>query len=79
MGKHFDVVASRLKNMLTRIASNNSDFEDLCSRHADLTKDIRMLNTDADIGDQQRDQQLRRRRAALETEMLAIMQSNTRV
>ena len=79
MSKHFDIVASRLKNMLTRIASNNSDFEDLCSRHADLTKDIRQLNADVDPGHAQQDEQLRRRRAALETEMFAIMQSNTRV
>lgn len=79
MSKHFDIVASRLRNMLHRISADNSDFEDLCSKHADLTNDIRKLNPQEDAGHAQRDEQLRRRRAALETEMFAIMQANTRV
>ena len=79
MSEHFDIVASRLKNMLTRISSKNTDFEDLCSRHADLTADIRKLNPQEDPEHAQRDEQLRRRRASLEEEMLAIMRTNTRV
>jgi uncharacterized protein YdcH (DUF465 family) len=65
--------------MLTRISKQNSDFEDICSRHAALTSDIRNLNPTEDADHAQRDEQLRRRRASLEQEMLAIMQSNTRV
>ena len=79
MAKHFDLVASRLMNLLTRISKEDADFEDLCSRHAELTSDIRKLNPTEDADHAQRDNQLRRRRAYLEQEMLAIMQANTRV
>lgn len=79
MGKHFDLVASRLKNMLTRISATDADFDDLCNRHAELTADIRKLDPAVDPAHAQRDDQLRRRRAALEQEMFAIMQANTRV
>lgn len=79
MSAPFDVVLSRLKNMLTRISASDADFEDLCARHAALTSDIRRLNPLEDPADAQQDSQLRRRRAALEQEMFAIMQANTRV
>ena len=79
MSKAFDLVASRLKNMLTRISAEDADFEDICNRHAELTSDIRRLNPQEDPEHQQRDDALRRRRAALEQEMFAIMQANTRV
>ena len=79
MSNHFDLVASRLKNMLTRISAGDADFEDICSRHAELTTDIRKLNPREDPDHAQRDEALRKRRAALEQEMFAIMQANTRV
>jgi len=79
MSGPFDVVTSRLRNMLTRIAAADSGFEDLCSRHAELTSDIRKLNALEDAAHAQRDDELRRRRAQLEQEMFAIMQANTRV
>lgn len=79
MSKTFDIVASRLRNMLTRIAAADSGFEDLCARHAELTADIRRLNPMEDPAQAQRDDELRRRRAQLEQEMFAIMQANTRV
>ena len=79
MSTPFDIVTSRLRNMLTRIAAGDSGFEDLCRRHADLTADIRRLNSLEDAGEAQRDNDLRRRRAQLEQEMFAIMQQNTRV
>jgi len=79
MSGPFDIVASRLRNMLTRIAAADSGFEDLCARHADLTNDIRRLNPREDPAEAQRDDELRRRRAQLEQEMFAIMQANTRV
>ena len=79
MSASFDIVVSRLRNMLTRIAAADSGFEDLCRRHADLTADIRRLNSLEDAGEAQRDHDLRRRRAQLEQEMFAIMQQNTRV
>jgi len=79
MSGPFDVVTSRLRNMLTRIAAADSGFEDLCSRHAELTSDIRQLNPMEDPAQAQRDGELRRRRAQLELEMFAIMQANTRV
>ena len=79
MSAPFDLVASRLRNMLTRIAAADSGFEDLCSRHAGLTADIRRLNTLEDVDAAQQEQDLRRRRGQLEQEMFAIMQANTRV
>ena len=79
MSSHFDVVVSRLKNMLTRISAADADFEDLCTRHAELTADIRKLNPREDPDQAQRDEALRRRRADLEQEMFAIMQANVRV
>ncbi len=79
MSKAFDIVASRLKNMLTRISAEDADFEDLCAKHAGLTSDIRKLNPREDPEHAQRDEALRKRRAALEQEMFAIMQANTRV
>ena len=79
MPSHFDLVASRLRNMLSRISAGDSDFDDLCAKHADLTADIRKLNPREDPEHQQRDEALRKRRAALEQEMFAIMQANTRV
>lgn len=79
MSGPFDVVTSRLRNMLTRIAAADSGFQDLCTRHAELTSDIRRLNPMEDPAQAQRDGELRRRRAQLEQEMFAIMQANTRV
>lgn len=79
MSKHLDLVVSRLRNMLTRVSAKDPDFDDLCVRHATVTEEIRKLNPGTDPSDAQRDDQLRRRRAALEDEMLAIMQSNTRI
>ncbi len=79
MNDHFELVLSRLKNMLTRIATNDADFDDLCERHAALTADIRKLNPGQDPAQAERDRQLRQSRAALEQEMFAIMQANTRV
>ena len=79
MSGPFDVVASRLRNMLTRISAADSGFEDLCARHAELTTDIRKLDPSVDPAQAQRDDELRRRRAQLEQEMFAIMQANTRV
>lgn len=79
MSKHLDVVLSRLRNMLARISATDADFEDLCSKHAVLTTEIRGLNPREDPEHAQRDERLRRRRADLEQEMLEIMQANTRV
>ena len=79
MNEHFDIVLSRLRNMLTRISTKDADFDDLCARHAELTSDIRRLNPMEDPGQAERDKELRRSRADLEQEMFAIMQANTRV
>jgi uncharacterized protein YdcH (DUF465 family) len=65
--------------MLSRIKATDPDFDDLCVKHADLTTEIRKLNPDTDVGDAQRNEQLRRQRADVEDVMLAIMQANTRV
>ncbi|WP_299615186.1 hypothetical protein [Pelagibius sp.] len=79
MSSHFDLVVSRLKNMLTRISAEDADFEDLCARHAELTAGIRKLNPREDPDQAQRDEALRKRRADLEQEMFAIMQANVRI
>jgi uncharacterized protein YdcH (DUF465 family) len=79
MSEHLDIVLSRFRNMLTRIMTKDSGFEDLCSQHADLTSKIRRLDPSGDLGVASQDENLRRRRAALEDQMFAIMQSNTRV
>lgn len=79
MNKHMDIVLSRFRNMLSRISSTDPDFDDLCARHAEVTAQIRKLNPDVDPSDADRDGELRRRRAALEQEMFAIMQANVRV
>ncbi len=74
-----DTVLSRLGNMLKRIAARDPDFDAVCSQHAELTREIRRLDPGVDPGDAQRERDLRRRRAAIEQEMFAIMQANTRV
>jgi|GEM_PF-1502031 len=79
MGEHFDTVASRLKNMLARITARDPDFDDLCKKHAALTDEIRSLHANTEPTDSARDDTLRRRRAALEEQMFAIMSANTRV
>jgi len=79
MSEHFDVVLSRLANMLKRITAKDPDFDAICTQHAELTSEIRRLNPDTDPAEAQRDEQLRHRRAELEDVMLAIMQANTRV
>ena len=79
MGEHLEVVISRFKNMLHRIREKDPDFDDLCAKHADVTSEIRRLNPDVDPSDAQLDGELRHRRAALEDEMFAIMQANTRI
>jgi uncharacterized protein YdcH (DUF465 family) len=79
MSEHLDMVVSRLKNMLTRITATDADFDSLCQQHADVTAEIRRLNPDTDPNQGQLDSDLRRRRAALEDQMFAIMQANTRV
>ena len=79
VSEHLDIVLSRLRNMLTRITSQDPDFDALCAQHAEVTAEIRKLNPDFDPGHGQLDSELRRRRAALEDQMFAIMQANTRV
>jgi uncharacterized protein YdcH (DUF465 family) len=78
MGEHFDLVLSRFGNMLKRITAKDGEFGDLCVKHAEVTAEIRKLDT-ADANHAELDDQLRRRRAAMEEQMFAIMQSNTRI
>lgn len=79
MSEHLDLVLSRLRNMLSRITAEDADFNDLCSQHAQITAEIRRLSPDVDPAHADQDQNLRRRRAAMEDKMFAIMQANTRV
>ena len=79
MNEHFDLVLSRLRNLLKRIAVKDPDFDSICAEHAVLTAQIRKLDPDGDPEHSRRDSTLRHRRAALEDEILAIMQANTRV
>lgn len=78
MGEHFDLVLSRFGNMLKRITANDADFDDLCAKHAEVTAEIRKLDV-TDANQAELDDRLRRRRAAMEEQMFAIMQANTRV
>jgi uncharacterized protein YdcH (DUF465 family) len=79
MSEHLDLVLSRIRNMLSRITSEDTDFNDLCMQHARITAEIRRLNPDTDPAQADQAATLRRRRAALEDTMFAIMQANTRV
>ena len=79
MGEHLDLVLSRFGNMLKRITANNAEFDDLCVKHAEVTSEIRKLDTASDANQAELDDRLRRRRAAMEDQMFAIMQSNTRI
>lgn len=79
MSEHLNLVTSRLMNMLSRITAKDADFDALCQQHADVTAEIRRLSPGTDPGQMQQDSDLRRRRAALEDQMFAIMQANTRV
>jgi uncharacterized protein YdcH (DUF465 family) len=79
MGEHLDLVLSRFRNMLKRITANNSEFDDLCAKHAEVTAEIRSLDAAGDTSQAERDDQLRHRRAAMEEQMFAIMQANTRI
>jgi uncharacterized protein YdcH (DUF465 family) len=79
MSESLDLVLSRLRNMLSRITAEDADFNDLCSQHAEITAEIRKLNSDVDPTQADQDRNLRRRRAAMEDKMFAIMQANTRV
>ena len=56
MGEHFDLVASRFRNMLARITARDPDFDDLCRKHAALTTQIRTLHSNTDPVDSERDQ-----------------------
>lgn len=79
MSEHLDLVLSRLRNLLSRITAEDADFNDLCAQHAQITAEIRRLNPDVDPAHADQATNLRRRRAAMEDKMFAIMQSNTRV
>jgi uncharacterized protein YdcH (DUF465 family) len=79
MGEHLDLVLSRFANMLKRITAKDGEFGDLCVKHAEVTAEIRKLDAATDAGQAERDEQLRRRRAAMEEQMFAIMQANTRI
>jgi len=79
MAQHFDTVTSRFRNMLKRITAKDPDFDDLCKKHAALTNEIRSLHANTEPTDRVQDDTLRRRRAALEEQMFAIMSANTRV
>ncbi|HEX9768026.1 MAG TPA: hypothetical protein VGA50_02535 [Kiloniellales bacterium] len=79
MSEHLNIVLSRLRNMLSRITAEDADFDDLCAQHARITAEIRKLNPDVDPAQADQATNLRRRRAAMEDKMFAIMQANTRV
>ena len=79
MSEHLDLVLSRLRNLLSRITAEDADFNDLCAQHAQITAEIRKLNPDVDPAQADQAANLRRRRAAMEDKMFAIMQANTRV
>ena len=79
MSQHFDLVLSRFGNLLKRMTAKDADFDDLCAKHAEVTAEIRRLQPEADPREADLDGELRRRRAALEDQMLSIMQANTRL
>jgi len=79
MSEHLDLVLSRLRNLLSRMTTEDPDFNDLCAQHAGITAEIRALSPDVDPTQADQDQNLRRRRAAVEDKMFAIMQANIRV
>lgn len=79
MSERLGIMLGRLKSILAHVQVRDPDFDDICARRADLTAQIRRLNPDVDPGDAQTDGELRRRRADLEQEMLAIMQANARI
>lgn len=79
MSEHLDLVLSRIGNVLSHIASEDADFNDICVQHAEITSEIRRLHPDVDPADADRDRALRRRRADLEDKMFALMQANIRV
>lgn len=79
MSEHLDLVLSRLRNMLSRIMADDADFNDLCAQHAQITAELRKLDPDVDPSQADQARTLRRRRAAMEDKMFAIMQANTRV
>ena len=79
MGEHLDLVLSRFGNMLKRITAKDADFDDLCTKHAEVTAEIRKLDAENVANRAEHDERLRRRRAALEDQMFAIMQANTRL
>src|SRR3546814_20905737 len=78
MSASFDIVTSRLRNMLTRIAAADSGFQDLSARHFELTSDIRRQNALEDSANAQRDDELRPRRAERTQDMFANMKATTR-
>ncbi len=45
MSGHFNIVLSRLKNLLKGIAVKDPDFDNLCTEHAALTAQIRKPET----------------------------------
>jgi len=61
------------------MTSEDADFNDLCSQHAEITAEIRKLSSHVDPTQADQERNLRRRRAAMEDKMFAIMQANTRV
>ena len=75
----YNIVMSRLTNLVTRIRVKDPAFDQLCLQHAAITTDIRRLDPEQNPSQAGQDNELRARRAEIEQEMLTVMQANSRM
>lgn len=67
------------EDIIDALSSSGTGFDALCHEFSEVSESLGRLNARVDPADRARAMELNRRRAALETEMLELMEANIRV
>lgn len=69
----------RYQTIIDELTSANTAFDSLCREYGEVSEEIEQLESRADAMDMVAADAAKRRRVALEQELLAIMEQNVRV
>ena len=69
----------QFETIIDELISTNTSFDELCREYGELNEHLENLDSRVDPVDADKAENMRRRRAALEEEMLLIMEANARV
>ncbi len=69
----------QFETIIDELITTNTSFDELCREYGEINEHLDGLQVETDPADADKADQMRHRRAALEEEMLLIMEANARV